>query len=170
MFQKYALKVINENLKDDEKIIRIIRSHLLKYFFSAIAVILLLLLPTFFFLPLVRFGIFGKLLIFFSYFAAVLFFFRQMFLWRLHCFVVTDKRVMMVGQTGLLKRTVSECIFDNMQGVRYNTEGLLKTLFHLGDVRIMTFSGEGSDLLLDYVHQPEQVQKLIKGQAGTDLY
>lgn len=160
MLRNYASKILRQNIRDDETIVHIIRSHPLKHIIPAFAIFVLIFGPLFFLLPLLSFGEIGILILSASFLLGLILLLRELYIWSLHAFVVTDQRIIDFDQTGFFHRTVSESRFDKIQDVSYTQNGLLQTFFRVGTLVIQT-AGESANLEIDYVYQPEKLQKLL---------
>jgi len=176
MLQNYVAKILRQNIRDDETILQIVRSHPLKHIIPGFAIFVLIFGPLFFLLPLLSFGEMGILILSFSFFLGLILLIREGYIWNLHAFIVTDQRIIDFDQTGFFHRTVSESRFDKIQDVSYTQNGLLQTFFDVGSIVIQT-AGESANLELDYVHAPARIQKLLiqlqseflKRQSPDDL-
>ena len=56
----------------------------------------------------------------------------------LDTFIITDKRLVDIEQSGLLGRTVAEQRLYRVQDVTSEAQGLLATMFHFGNVYVQT--------------------------------
>lgn len=160
MFREYANKIFYKNIKDDEEVVHIYHCHPIKHFIQGCVIAMLIIVPFFSIIPLFRWGFPGVAIFFFSILLAFLLLLREWYIWSLHAFIITNRRVLDIDQKGLLSRTVSECRFDKIQDVSYTKKGLIQTFFNIGNIVIQT-AGEVSNIEFDNVHAPEDVHKVI---------
>lgn len=78
----------------------------------------------------------------------------------LDAWIITDKRIVDIVQSGLFKREVSECRLDRIQDVTTRVEGLMPTIFDFGDVHIQT-AGKEKEFVFRQVPDPYGVKDLI---------
>ncbi|HTM68774.1 MAG TPA: PH domain-containing protein [Candidatus Binatia bacterium] len=153
-----AAKVIR--LKDDEKVLCVVRNYWLVYSAPALGAVLLLTAAYFFMLPLFKFGRWGvagfALLNVIGLFIAA----RAAWVWHWNAFIVTSDRVVDVDQRGFFSRTVSEADFDKIQDVSYAIKGMAGTILRFGTIEIQT-AGNSTNLELQDVHDPKELHHLI---------
>lgn len=75
-------------------------------------------------------------------------------------FIVTNKRVVDIEQSGLFGRTVAEERLYRIQDVTSDTQGILPTLLRFGNVYIQT-AGKTERFIFEQVPDPERVAKAI---------
>lgn len=75
-------------------------------------------------------------------------------------FVVTNKRVVDVEQSGLLDRTVSEQYLDKVQDVTHEIKGFWPTFLHYGNVYIQS-AGQKERFIFEDVPNPDKVAMII---------
>lgn len=78
----------------------------------------------------------------------------------LDAWIITDKRIVDIVQSGLFKREVSECRLDRIQDVTARVKGLTPTIFDFGDVHIQT-AGKEKEFVFRQVPDPYGVKDLI---------
>ncbi len=78
----------------------------------------------------------------------------------LDAWIITDKRIVDIVQSGLFKREVSECRLDRIQDVTARVKGLTPTIFDFGDVHIQT-AGREKEFVFRQVPDPYGVKDLI---------
>ena len=166
MFQNSAQKAFTKNLQDGERIVHVFRSHPMKHAVAGFIIALFVLVPLFFLVPLVALGDIGFFILLACFALAVFLALREIYIWRLHAFLLTNWRIVDHDQYGIFGRTVSECRFDKIQDVRYTKKGILSTFLGLGNVVIQT-AGSDVSIELDLVQEPEHVQKLIAAAQET---
>lgn len=75
-------------------------------------------------------------------------------------FVVTDKRVIDIEQSGLFSRTTAEQQLGRVQDVTHVVKGFWATMFHFGHVYIQT-AGEKQRFVFEDVNEPDKVAAII---------
>jgi hypothetical protein len=158
-------KNIHLDIQDkDEKIILVLRQHLITQVKS-----LLILLAAIFLIPsLLGFSGFLdilplKFLSAFNIFWMVVSFgmIAQSFLiWFFNVYIVTDERVIDVDFASMIYRNVSSAKIENIEDVTARTTGPLAAVFDYGTILIQT-AGEKTQFEFDHVPQPAKITKLI---------
>lgn len=90
-------------------------------------------------------------------------------LWFYNVYIVTDERLVDVDFTGLLNKTVNIAQLDKLEDVNYTQNGLLDSLFNMGDVIVQTASeqktqdasGELSAFTFEQISNPDKVSQVI---------
>lgn len=103
--------------------------------------------------------------IFFLY--GLLFLFQTFMEYWLDIFIVTDKRILDINQTGLFNRTVSELRLYRTQDVTSEVKGFVQSMFNYGDVYVQT-AGEMERFHFENVPDPNEVAKIILELAEED--
>ncbi len=78
--------------------------------------------------------------------------------WYYSIFIVTDQRIIQIGQKGLFHKTVVDLALSQIQMVNYQIAGLQETLLGYGTIMMQTYVG---DLVIHDVHHPAKIQKRI---------
>ena|SRR5688572_13445664 len=91
---------------------------------------------------------------------AWLFLFQNFMDYYLDVWIVTNKRVLNIEQTGLFARTVSELRLYRVQDVTSTIKGVAETLFDFGDVEIQT-AGEKTRFIFEQIPHPNRISKSI---------
>ncbi len=78
--------------------------------------------------------------------------------WYYSIFIVTDQRLIQIGQKGLFHKTVVDLGLTQIQMVNYQIAGLQETLLGYGTIMMQTYVG---DLIIHFVHHPAKIQKQI---------
>jgi uncharacterized membrane protein YdbT with pleckstrin-like domain len=97
----------------------------------------------------------------------LLFIFQTFMEYWLDVFIVTDKRLIDIDQTGLFSRTVSELRMYRTQDVTAEVKGFLHSMFDYGDVFVQT-AGEHERFHFKDVPNPNLVAKNIMDYAEAD--
>jgi len=161
MFEKNILK----NLKADEEKISIVHEYGYILFFPLFISSLVIILDFFLMYPLWRLGWWGVLIFLLIIIAATAYILRKVVIWSLNAFLVTNRRILDLNQTGLFSKSVTETTFDKIQDISYNKKGIFATLLDYGDVVVKTASHNES-LELKKVHHPAEVQDMLTECQG----
>lgn len=78
----------------------------------------------------------------------------------LDTFIITNKRVVDIAQSGLFGRTIAEQRLYRIQDVTSDVQGIAATFFHYGNVYIQT-AGKTERFVFEHVPHPEKVAKAI---------
>jgi hypothetical protein len=78
--------------------------------------------------------------------------------WYYTMYIVTDRRILEVHQSGFFKRRVGEWQLESIQNVNYEIDGFQAVIFGFGDITAKTYIG---DLTLEKVHKPAEVHEHI---------
>lgn len=103
--------------------------------------------------------------IFFLY--GLLFCFQTFIDYWLDVFIVTDKRVLDIEQSGLFSRTVSELRMYRIQDVTAEVKGFIHTIFDYGNIHIQTAGEKQRFEFIDVAH-PNQMAKMIIDMSEAD--
>lgn len=104
-------------------------------------------------------GEFSRLVILIALiFAAVIF--RRIFLWRLNRNILTNRRLIKIAHTGLMKRLVIETPLERILNVSYKTTGILSSLFRYGDVEVQVV-GLMEPMVLKNISHPSVVKDYL---------
>lgn len=158
------------NAIPDEKIVHVLHRHPLTIFWLVLGYLLLLGCVPFLFwylplyqaelvadpalMPLAVLG--GSAFFLFAW----LFLFQNFMDYYLDVWIVTNKRVLNIEQTGLFARTVSELRLYRVQDVTSTVKGVVETIFDFGDVEIQT-AGEKTRFIFEQIPHPNRVSKTI---------
>lgn len=96
-----------------------------------------------------------------------LFLFQNFVDYFLDMWIVTDRRVLNIEQTGLFGRTVSELRLYRIQDVTASVHGILHTILDFGHVEIQT-AGENVRFQFEQVPHPNNVAKKILELSECD--
>lgn len=78
----------------------------------------------------------------------------------LDVFIITNKRIVDIEQSGLFGRTVADLRLNRIQDVTSETKGVVATLLHYGNVYVQT-AGQTERFICEHVAHPEQVVRRI---------
>ena len=145
------------NLKPDEEIKAVIHRSLWSWSIHILGAVIFISLPFFLIFPLLQFGWWG-LGVFLLLLLVGLFLILKIYInYRKNIFILTSKRIVDIDHQGLFSNMVSSTIYDKIQDVTYQSKGLLKSLWHLGDIFISFVGNQKVQLKLPNIKYPEKV-------------
>lgn len=160
----YPDKANFETLENDEKIVLLLRQHIIVNVRWVIITGLLLLVPSFTKL----FGIFDALPAGFGivypmiwYLITIAYALENFLSWYFNVYFVTDRRIIDVDFYNLIYKQVSDAQLSKIEDVTYNMGGVIRTLFNYGNVFIQT-AAEVNQFEFLAVPQPDKVAKIIQ--------
>jgi uncharacterized membrane protein YdbT with pleckstrin-like domain len=78
--------------------------------------------------------------------------------WYYTVYIVTDRRILAIKQTGFFNRKVDEWQLDGIQNVNYEIGGFQAVLFGFGDITARTYIG---DLQMKTIHKPAEIHEQL---------
>jgi len=157
---------LTKNLKKGETLIRAVRRDALAEIRPFGFAILLIVLDFFFLTLLIKQGTWGILAFIAVGVVAVVVGLRACVEWRLNALLITNERIVHVYQKGFFTRMVAETTYGRVTDVRSTVQGVRQTMFGLGCIEVQT-AGEGTNLTIDGVRHPSQVQALLTSILRT---
>ncbi len=156
------MSYFEELLYEDERVIRVIRSHPIAFFWSIFFSILFICLAAFFIIPLfamgrIGFSVFGLLVVIGLFLG-----FRALVMIRHNSFIITDRRLIDWSQRGLFDQEISETLLEDIYDVSHRIKGVLRTMANVGSVRVLSRE-EGLSFVLYGVKNPQEVRDYING-------
>ena len=155
--------------QDDERVILVVRRHILELFptFVIVGFIYLLVLLAIFVFPFV----FTSLVTGFAYNFYVLIvsliallntvaLFSVWTLHYLHVSILTNEHFVEINQSGIFSRRISELSLDKIQDVTSSQHGVFNSVFNIGTLLIET-AGEVENFELNYIPDPYQTSQKI---------
>ena len=85
---------------------------------------------------------------------------RNFFDYYLDAWIITDTGIIDVAWHGWFHRESSRVLYSDVQGVSYEIQGVVGTLFRYGEITVEKISN-GSTISLDYVARPRVVESTI---------
>ena len=149
--------------REGEEVVLVFRRHIIalrKGFYSILIPFLIASLPTLIFpgellYHWIELGGLG--------FGLILFFYHWIG-WYFTVFVLTDQRLRQSTQKGIFGKSVIDLPVSKIQNISYTIPGLSGELFGFGTIVIQTYVG---DLILDLIHQPNEVYNKLQDVAAT---
>ena len=152
-----------ETQAKEEKILFVLRRHLITnipWIFFAILMILaptiLRIVPLLDFLPS-RYQLISVVI---WYLVTMAFILESFLSWYFNAYIITDERIIDIDFYSLIYKEVSETKIENIQDVTYKVGGAIRALFNFGTVYIQTAS-EVPEFEFDDVPNPSQVAKIL---------
>lgn len=147
-------------LKEQERIVTIVRRYGLTYFWHGFLVAVILSVSFFFMFWLFAHGWWGQMLFVLGVFVGLFILFRTLFLWRSNQLIITTHRVVDIDQNGFFDKTISEVPYDKIEDVFGRIKGVFGTIFRYGELNIQTGAGK-VQIALNKIKQPVFLQQQI---------
>jgi hypothetical protein len=162
-FSVYPEGVGFETLGEEEKIVLLVRAHLITNVKWILVTLLMIIAPGVVqsFGLLLVFPVGLQLIITLSWYLITMAYALESFLsWYFNVYIVTNLRVIDVDFFNLVYKQVSDANIDKIQDVTYNMGGVIRTIFNYGDVFVQT-AAEVSEFEFLAVPYPDKVVKII---------
>lgn len=165
-----------ENQEKGEKIILLLRAHIVTLVPAALLILVLVLTPVVAFAVLINLGInltnFLRLqllivVILTWYLFTAGYTFLRFLLWFFNVYLVTNERLVDFDFHGFLLKSVSETRLGKIQDVTSRIYGAIPHLFNYGDVFIQT-AGEMREFEFHQVPKPDAVARKISEEARLE--
>ncbi len=146
-----------------EKVILLLRQHLITQVGWLVTAFLLVLVPiSLIWIPIFDFmpGNFQFISIVMWYLLVIAFIFEKFITWYFHVFIITDERVIDIDFYHLLYKEVSDTKIDNIEDVTYRQSGVLRAWLNYGDVTIQT-AAEQRKFMIENAPRPNKVAKIL---------
>lgn len=164
----FSQKKISE-IKEDEKVMKIIHRHWFDIFkqFMAIVFLSLILLGSFvsfpYFFPALQDQNYYNALVFFESIFAIFIWVFIFFVWIDYYFdiwIITSEKIINVEQKGLFIRSLSELKLERIQDVTVEVKGIIPTFLNYGDVFVQT-AGEKERFVFRHIPNPYSIKDMI---------
>jgi hypothetical protein len=169
-FYFYPDHIDFESRSKEEKIVLLLRQHLIVNVKWILVTILLLFVPA----TMAAFGVFSSLPVGFElvitmawYLITLAYAFENFLSWFFNVYIVTNMRVVDVDFYNLIYKEVSDANLDKIQDVTYNMGGVARTIFNYGDVFVQT-AAEVAEFDFVAVPNPDKVAKIIEDLITKD--
>ncbi|MBU2575908.1 PH domain-containing protein [Patescibacteria group bacterium] len=153
------IRRIIHNLDDDEEVHGIYHQFWLAFFWHWLGGFIILMSPFFFLYLFLQWGAIGSGLLIALFVIGAFWLFRTWRIWYFSIIAMTNKRVIIIDQSGIMDRAVSQVDFDKIYDVSYRHKGILQTISHVGSLFITPGSFEKIEL--KNMHAPAEIQHLI---------
>ncbi len=157
---------IIKNLKSDEKIIAIIRKYFLSLFKDILFSLFLFVLSftsLYFILQIQNNEVFKNVsLVLFAFclLLAIFFAVKTFFIWTFDSLIVTNYRIFDITQNSIFDKKVTEINLRDIKSISFTKDGIIKTLFNFGDLKIET-ENSTTNLEITNIKDPFDIQQLI---------
>lgn len=147
-------------LKENERIISVIRRSGLTFFWSWLFSFILITTPFFFMFWLFNNGWWGQVVFGVVLFLGLLLLFKTLFVWQKNILIITTHRVVDFDRQGFFHEEVSNVAYDQLEDVMGKISGFWGTIFRYGNIVIQSGSGK-VQVVVDRIKQPVFVQQGI---------
>lgn len=152
-----------ETQEREEKIVLLLRRHVVTNISWVLTALFLLFLPiVFIFAPAPEILPYRYQMIMFVmwYLFVIAFAFENFLSWYYNVFIITDERIVDVDFHSLLYKEVSQAKIDNIEDVTFVMAGVVRAMFNYGTVFIQT-AGEKREFDFNDVPHPDRVAKIL---------
>ena len=160
------MKEIIKNLKIDEKIIVVVRKYFLSLFkdiFITLFILTFSFVSLYFIVQIKNNTVFLNTALVAFWFCLVFAIFwgvRTFFIWTFDSLVVTNYRIFDITQTSIFNKNVTEINLRDIKSISFTKNGIIKTVFNFGDLKIETENAE-TNLEINNIKDPFDIQQLI---------
>jgi len=157
--------------RPDEKILMVIRKHVIVYIRIIAAFLLTVVTPLLIFLSIwfsyypftanknlgIAIGLFACIYILFGLLLACIAWINEQF----DLFILTNERLIDITQVTILKRTVSSTPLKHIQDATSDVSGIFQTILNYGNLEVQTAAGSASVFQIDRIPDPAFVARAI---------
>lgn len=147
--------------RPDEDVIFVVKRHpwvLASAGFISIGLIVVVVLSILFFgLSHITAFVITALVIFFLVFG-----FYQWFVYNNYLYILTNQRIIIIEQTGLLGRKITEAELEKIQNITVEVKGAMGTLLNFGNISLRTAGVDPAMVMINVENPYEVQQKIIK--------
>jgi len=147
-------------LKDNENLLTVVRRAPVTLVPGIFCILALLLTPFFFLVILLKWQTLGYIIMGTLIGLGIFFGVRLFLKWWLSVFAISERRLIVVDQSGYFDRHVTELPFTKVHDVAYRIKGVLPTVFRYGTV-IIESAGSEEPLEVEKVRRPAVLQSLL---------
>lgn len=126
---------------------------------TAFLIFVCIYFPWFFLLKYEMAGTYLRLLLFWTILVS-LYALNKYILWLINCYVVTNKRLVILNYKSLFNKSVLESPLSRILNVSYTSQGLFQALFGFGDVQVQV-EGLAVPLELKNVSKPSELKDFL---------
>jgi len=127
---------------------------------SLFLALILIVAPFFLMFLLFSWGIIGVALFLVAVLIGISIALRTLLLWDADILIVTTSRLVDVDQRGIFARSVSEAPLEAVQDVSWSRNGIIQTIFRMGNVKVQT-AGATANIEAKDIPHAEAVHELI---------
>ncbi len=147
-------------LKNDEKVLRILRASWVTLVPQLGLSFLLIVVPFFFLFQITSIKYIGIPLFILPIVGGICVALRAFMLWDANAFIVTSMRIVNVEQKKIFTRIVTEALQSTIQDISWTQMGMGETLFRIGSISIQT-AGLNTRLIARKISHPEKIQDIL---------
>ena len=147
-------------LKDDEKVISIVRRCGLTFFWHWLLISILFVAPFFFMFWLFNHSWWGQALFFIPVSVGIFVLIRTIFIWKKNILIITTHRVVDIDRRGFFDKVVSDVPYSQIEDVSGRIKGFWGTIFRYGSLQIQIGNGK-VQIVIDRIKQPVYLQQEI---------
>jgi hypothetical protein len=152
-------KLFTSYIRPRETLVATFYSHPAAFSLSLLLSIGFLLSAVFFFIPLIRYGNPGLVVIGIFLFLSGILLLRVLTLRKNNAMLITDERVIYLKRAGVLEEEVVEVPLDLVSDIRFKKKGPWQMGFNFGTIFIKSQSGEPVEII--NIPQPRKIQELL---------
>lgn len=86
--------------------------------------------------------------------------FYHWYIWYFDTLVLTDKKIILLQQKRLFERQITETLYERIQDVTANYQGILQNILKYGSISIQT-AGETPNLSIKNLKKPQDINHLV---------
>jgi len=150
-------------LKEDEKVIRVIRHYFFVVIPSLVVSTLIVFMDFFLMFYFFSLGWWGTVMFFSILFIAVFYIIRLLFLWNRNLIIVTNKRLIDLESSGFFKKLVTDFPFKKIKNVTLDVNGIIRRIFRYGDIKL-DIEAQPLGFRLYNIKKPAEILELINMQ------
>jgi membrane protein YdbS with pleckstrin-like domain len=159
------IRKIVRNLDDDEEVHGIYHQFPLAFIWQWIGGITVILSPFFFLYLVLPWGTIGSAILVLLFLIGFFWLFRTWRLWYFSILIMTDRRLVIVEQQGILDRSVSQVNLDKINDISYRKRGIIETSFNVGTLFIQIANSQ-EKIELENIRFPSKRQQELFGLQG----
>jgi len=159
------IRKIVHNLDDDEEVHGIYHQFWLAFFWHWSGGFIILMSPFFLLYLFLQWGAIGSALLVVLFAIGAFWLFRTWRIWYFSMLVMTDRRLVIIDQRGILDRAVSQVNLDKINDISYRKRGALQTIFDVGSMFIQ-ISNSPDKIELKNIYDPSKRQQELFGLQG----
>lgn len=153
-----------ETQENKEKILVLMRSHVITNIKWMIILTFIILFSLFIFIKTPILSIFPTNFRLFTLLLWILFIFaiivEKTLSWFFNAYIITDERVIDIDFYSLTAKRISEAKIENIEDVAYSQGGLLQSIFNYGTINIQT-AGEKQEFDFENIPHPQKIASIL---------
>ncbi len=154
------------NLKEDERIIIILRATKLILAWPAVLGATLIFLSIFLFIPLFSFGLTGVIIFWLAIASGLLYALTKFWFWIRNQVIITNKKIVDIYQRKFFDVVVSEAPFYEVDDISFRQKGVWAHIFNYGNLTI-NFKNSKVILEIKKIHDPAGTSSILQDIKNT---